>query len=98
MLISEFHETLKNNDEPCARNTTYLAKTTQNDLLSCIKDFIRLEIVNDIQYQTEGHFLGISADEVTDVSNLEQLGIVGRYDRNCLAIEKLLSVMILLLS
>ena len=43
-------------------------------------------------------FLGISADEVTDVSNLEQLGIVERYDRNCLAIEKLLSVMILLLS
>ena len=32
----------------------------------------------------------MSADEVTDVSNWEQLGIVVRYVRNCQAIEKLL--------
>ena len=69
---------------------TYLSKTTQNDLLSCIKDFIQSELVNDIQNQTEGPVFGISADEVTDVSNWEQLGIVVRYVRNCQAIEKLL--------
>ena len=33
---------------------------------------------------------GISADEVIDVSNQEQLGIVVRYLRNSQAIEKLL--------
>ena len=49
-----------------------LSKTTENDLLSHIKDFIQSEIVNDIQNQTEGPFFGISADEVTDVSNWEQ--------------------------
>ena len=38
----------------------------------------------------KGHFFGISAVEVTDVSNWEQLGIVVRYVRNCQAIEKLL--------
>ena len=90
MLMSEFDKTLKDRIESCARNATYLSKTTQNDLLSCIKDFIQSEIVNDIQNQTEGPFFGISADEVTDVSNWEQLGIVVRYVRNCQAIEKLL--------
>ena len=57
MLMSEFDKTLKDRIESCARNATYLSKTTQNDLLSCIKDFIQSEIVNDIQNQTEGSFL-----------------------------------------
>ena len=84
MLMSEFDETLKDRIESCAQNASYL--TTQNDLLSCIKDFIQSEIVNDIQNQTEGPFFGISADEATEVSNWEQLGIVVRYVRNCQAI------------
>ena len=90
MLMSEFDKTLKYRIESCARNATYLSKTIQNDLLSCIKDFIRSEIVNDIQNQTEEPFFGISADEVTDVSNWEQLEIVVRCVRSCRAIEKLL--------
>ena len=40
MLMSQFEKSLKDNIESCARNVTYLSKTTQNDLLSCIKDFI----------------------------------------------------------
>ena len=55
--------------------------------MSCcaaFKDFIQSEIVNDIQNQTEAPFFGLSTDEVTDVSNWEQLGIV-RYVRNCQA-------------
>ena len=69
MLMSEFDKTLKDHIESCARNATYLSKTTQNDLLSCIKDFIQSEIVKDFQNQTEEPFSGISADEVTDVLN-----------------------------
>ena len=69
MLMSEFDKTLKDRIESCARNATYLSKTTQNDLLSCIKDFIQSEIVKDFQNQTEEPFFGISADEVTDVLN-----------------------------
>ena len=75
MLISEFDKTLKDNIESCARNATCLSTTTQNDLLGFIKDFIRSEIVNGIQNQTEGPFFGIYANEVTDVSNWEHLGI-----------------------
>ena len=68
---------------------TYL-KTTQNDLLSCIKDFVQSEIVNDIQSQTGWPFFGVSADKVTDLLNWEQLGIVVHYVKNCQAIENLL--------
>ena len=57
MLMSEFDKTLKDSIESCARNVTYLFKTTQNDLLSCIKNFIQSSIVNDIQNQTEEPFL-----------------------------------------
>ena len=64
MFMSEFGKTLKGRIESCARNTTYLSKTTQNNLLSCIKDFIQSKIVNDIQNQTEGPFFEISADNL----------------------------------
>ena len=57
MLMSEFDKTLKESIQSCARNATYLSKTTQNDLLRCIKDFIQSEIVSDIQNQTEVPFL-----------------------------------------
>ena len=57
MLMSEFDKTLKDRMESCARNATYLSKTTQNDLLSCIKNFMQSSIVNDIQNQTEELFL-----------------------------------------
>ena len=90
MLMLAFDKTLKLSVESFVRNATYLSNTTQNDLLSCIKDLIHLEIVNGIQNQTEGAFFGISTDEVTEVSNWEQLGIVVRYVRNCQVIEKLL--------
>ena len=57
MLMSEFDKTLKESIQSCARNATCLSKTTQNDLLRCIKDFIQSEIVSDIQNQTEVPFL-----------------------------------------
>ena len=57
MLMLAFDKTLKLSVESFVRNATYLSNTTQNDLLSCIKDLIHLEIVNGIQNQTEGAFL-----------------------------------------
>ena len=50
-------------------------KLLKIELLSCIKEFIQSESVNDIQNKTEGSFFGISAAKVTDVSNLDQLEI-----------------------
>ena len=53
----------------CERSATYLSKSSQNELLLCIKEYIQQEIVNDIENQKDGPFFGLSADEVTDVSN-----------------------------
>ena len=92
MLRSEFDKNLKDSIESCVRYATYLSKTTQKDLLSCIKDFIQSEMVNDIQNQTEAPFYGTSADKVIDVSNWEQVGTVVRYVRNCQAIEKTIRI------
>ena len=74
----------------CARNATYISKTTQNELLSCIKDYIQSQIVAHINNQIGGRYYGISADEVTDSSNWEQLGIVLRYVKDSVAVEKLI--------
>ena len=73
------------------KNTdTNISKTTQNELLSCTKDYIQSQIVADIINQIGGSYYGISADEVTDCSNWEQLGIVLRYVKNSVAVEKLI--------
>ena len=64
-----------------------ISKTTQNELLSCTKDYIQSQIVADISNQIGGSYYGISADKVTDCSIWEQLGIVLRYVKNSVAVE-----------
>ena len=70
----------------CSRRETYISKTAQNELLLCIGNLIRNEIVADIK---KSKFFSVIADEVTDVSNWEQLGIVFRYVKDGEAVEKL---------
>ena len=88
--MSELDNNLKEYILSAKRNATYLSKTTQNDLLLCIKEYIQQEIVKEIKNQSEGPFFGLSADEVTDVSNWEQLGVVVPYLKNSKPVEKLL--------
>ena len=40
--------------------------------------------------KTDGPYFGLSADEVTDVSNWEELGTIARYVKDCQPIESLL--------
>ena len=54
------------------------------------QDYIQSEIVADINNQIRGPYYGISADEVTDCSNWEQLGILLRYVKDSVAVEKLI--------
>ena len=71
---------LSNHLRTCSSRSTYISKTTQNELLSCIGETIQAKIVKDIKSQSDfANFFGIEADEVTDVSNWEQLGIIIRY-------------------
>ena len=44
---------------------------------------------NEVKKQTEGPYYGVSADEVTDSSNWEQLGIVLRYVKEFTPVERL---------
>lgn len=80
------HEHLKT----CAKNATYTSKTSQNDLLLCIKEYIQSVIVRHANDQVIGPYYGFQCDEVTDVSNWEQLGIVIRYVKDSKPVERLL--------
>ena len=72
------------------RNATYVSKNAQNDLLDCIKEYIQDVIVQEISNQEIGPKFAIMADEVTDVSDWEQLGLLVRYTRNNTLVERLL--------
>ncbi|VDI45245.1 Hypothetical predicted protein, partial [Mytilus galloprovincialis] len=75
----------------CVKSASYISKTSQNELLVCIKKYIPSEIINQIQNQPHGPLFGIQADECTDVSSKEQLGIVLPYLVNGVtSVEKLI--------
>ena len=60
-------------------------------IIDCIRICIQTDFVKDIKSQDAGTYFGIIADEVKDVSNLEQLGIAVRYLENGKPTEKLLT-------
>ena len=59
-----------------AQGCTYLSRDVQNELISIIGDTIRGDIVADVH---KARFFAISADEASDVANLEQLPLVVRF-------------------
>ena len=81
---------LEEHMQTCAKNATYTSKTSQNDLLLCVKEYIQSVIVQDVKKQAIGPYYGFQCDEVTDVSNYEQLGIVIRYVKEYKPVERLL--------
>ncbi|XP_078679460.1 52 kDa repressor of the inhibitor of the protein kinase-like [Branchiostoma floridae x Branchiostoma belcheri] len=83
-------EALKDHLDRCARNATYVSKTSQNQLLDCMKQYIQDTIVHEIDNQEFGAHFGIMADEVTEVSNWEQLGLLVRYTKDGKPVERLL--------
>ena len=73
-----------------AKIATNTSKSTQNDLLLCVKEYIQTKIISDIKQQSIGPYYGIKCDEVRDSSNWEQLGLVIRYVKDHIPCEKLL--------
>lgn len=88
-LVSRTDEDLRSHLDTCKKTASYISKTTQNDLLQCIMDFIQERIAEEIKSQDSGPYYGLIADEVTDCSNWEQLGVVVRYLKNDEPIERL---------
>ena len=58
-------------------NATYISKTTQNEVISIIGDSIQRSIVNDCN--EAGGWFSLSANEVRDTANKEQLAVTIRY-------------------
>lgn len=57
---------------------SYLSKYAQADLTAILLDHLQAEILREVRDQTGSFMYAISADEVTDSSNTEQLAIVLR--------------------
>ena len=62
--------------DTAARNATYTSADVQNQLLAIIGDHIQGQILSRV---AKAVFFTVIADEVTDISNKEQLSIVLRY-------------------
>ena len=58
------------------RNATYTSKTIQNQMINIVADQIRSKIAGNIEATK---WYSVISDEVTDVSNKEQLSLVLRY-------------------
>jgi hypothetical protein len=58
------------------RNAQYTSKTIQNELIDVIGDTMRENLLREIK---QAKFFSVMADEVTDVSNREQVSVVIRY-------------------
>lgn len=58
------------------KNTRYTSKTIQNELVTVVGDRIRESIINKVK---DVKFYSIVTDEVTNVSNTEELSLVVRY-------------------
>ena len=69
-----------------------MSKTAQNELLSCINKIIQCEIIKEKYNQGIGSLYGLEADEVRDKSNWEQLGIVIRYTKELIFVERLIHI------
>ena len=65
----------------CAKNASYISKTTQNELINCFGQLITERIVDEVK---SNKFFSIIADEAADCSNKEQLSLVLRFvDKDC---------------
>ena len=76
---AETDEVLANHLKIAPRNALYTSKTIQNSLI----DVVRQRILNDISSEVNrAKYYTIIADEVTDLSNKEQLSLALRYVLN----------------
>ena len=75
------NEALSRHLKECGKNATYTSKTTQNELIQTIGDYLRNKLLEEVR---TAKWFSILCDEVTDVSNKEQVSIVIRFvDVSC---------------
>ena len=70
------------------QKASYISKATQNDLLECIRQYVEDQIIDEIKAKSIGPKFSVQADEVTDMSNKEQMGLILRYVKGGKLIER----------
>ena len=73
---STYDKLLKEHVTTCSENATFLSPTIQNQLINCVGDEIRSNIVRKA---IRSPFISIMADETTDASTKEQISVCVRY-------------------
>lgn len=63
----------------CAKNATYISKTSQNQIIECIGEYILDVILKEVR---KAKYYSIIADEARDCSNKEQMSLILRYISN----------------
>jgi Domain of unknown function (DUF4371)/hAT family C-terminal dimerisation region len=58
------------------KNASYKSNTIQNELIVCCGDYIRNTILSQVK---SARYFSVMADEVTDISNTEQMSLCIRY-------------------
>ena len=67
---------LENYLKTCPKYASYRLKTVQNEIVSCIGNFITRKLADEIK---RARFFPVIADEVTDASTTEQMSLVIRF-------------------
>ena len=65
-----------------------------NELLECIRQYVQDQIIDEIKAQSIGPKFSVQADEGTDKSSKEQMGLILRYVKDGMPIEKLVEYII----
>ena len=76
---AETDEVLANHLKNAPRNALYTSKTIQNSLIEVVHQCILKDIITEVK---QSRYYTIIADEVTDLSNKEQLSLALRYVLN----------------
>lgn len=74
--ISAGDKTLEKHIKTTSSRSTFISKTTQNDLIDCIGEEIQSQIIHNVR---KAGMFAIIFDETTDISHIEQLSLILRY-------------------
>lgn len=73
---SNFNKTLSEHLKSGPKNAQYVSPQIQNELITCIGNYIREYIVTEV---SKANFFSIMADETTDAAIVEQMSLCVRY-------------------
>ena len=80
--------------EMCSKKVSFISKTTQNELLECIRQYVQDQIIDEIKAQSIHPKFSVQADEVTNIHNKEEMELMLRYVKDGKPIERLVKYII----